>query len=313
MAGTRNQVRGLPAFFPRLRRTRCGTGRSRGPLLYQEAVPIRSRYQGGAYALSQDQVITGQGRAAEGRRRGCRVKRGNPHHAVCRRDVVAAGLARDRPACADVVVQQFQSWRGQVRREPGEADVDVFDVVEVGCSGPQFSVQVPVLNPNTDPKNPVFLGCVADPDGGVIDAEKGPGTVSPAPFSWEALVRKGEQFQRVAVVITELERRHASGAIRQAYRVVAADRPEAPVRHDQLMRVPHVDHDDRHVLEPEVGARAAERVRASAESVNSSSSIRWRPSRSNERRPRACPMHSTRVSAGSMSPRCSTVHPNVRT
>ena len=48
-----------------------------------------------------------------------------------------------------------------------------------------------------------------------------------------------------------------------------------------------------------------------AESVNSSSSIRSRPSRSSERRPRACRMHSTPIRAGSMSARCSTLHPKV--
>jgi len=50
-----------------------------------------------------------------------------------------------------------------------------------------------------------------------------------------------------------------------------------------------------------------------AKSVNSSSSIRSPPSRSKERRPRACRMHSTPVSERSMSPRCSTEHPKVAT
>jgi hypothetical protein len=53
--------------------------------------------------------------------------------------------------------------------------------------------------------------------------------------------------------------------------------------------------------------------RRPAESVNSRSSIRSRPSRSNERRPRACRTQSTPTSAGSMSPRCSTRHPKVLT
>jgi len=48
-------------------------------------------------------------------------------------------------------------------------------------------------------------------------------------------------------------------------------------------------------------------------SVNSSSSMRSRPGRSNERRPRARRMHSTRTSAVSKSLRCSTLHPNVPT
>jgi hypothetical protein len=74
--------------------------------------------------------------------------------------------------------------------------------------------------------------------------------------------REGKQFQRVAVLIAELERRHAPGLTGQPYRALAADGPEPPVRHDAQIGPPHVGHDDRHVLEPEVGAGAAERVRA---------------------------------------------------
>ena len=64
---------------------------------------------------------------------------------------------RDRPACAHVVAHQFQSRRRQIRREPGDADMDVFDVVEIGLLGPRSSVRVPMLNPNTGPKNPALL------------------------------------------------------------------------------------------------------------------------------------------------------------
>ena len=51
-------------------------------------------------------------------------------------------------------------------------------------------------------------GRVADRDGGVIDAEKGAGTVGDAPWSRDMSRREGEQFQRVTVVIAELERGH---------------------------------------------------------------------------------------------------------
>ena len=51
-------------------------------------------------------------------------------------------------AFAHVVAQQFPSWRGQIRREPDDADVDVVDVS--ACRGRRFSVRVPVLNPNTE-------------------------------------------------------------------------------------------------------------------------------------------------------------------
>jgi hypothetical protein len=40
----------LRALLPRLGRARCGIRCWRGPLFYQEAMPIRSRYQGGAYS-----------------------------------------------------------------------------------------------------------------------------------------------------------------------------------------------------------------------------------------------------------------------
>ena len=52
-----------------------------------------------------------------------------------------------------MVVQQFQSWRGQVRREPGDADVHVVNVVEIGLLGPAVLGASSGANPNTDPKN----------------------------------------------------------------------------------------------------------------------------------------------------------------
>ena len=98
---------------------------------------IRSWYQGGAYASLQDhQVIVGQGHAAACERGGCCVERRDPHHTVRRDDVVAGCAGRDRPACAHVVVQQFHPWRRQVRAEPGDADLDLVDVVESGLFGP---------------------------------------------------------------------------------------------------------------------------------------------------------------------------------
>jgi hypothetical protein len=97
----------------------------------------------------------------------------------------------------------------------------------------------------------------------VIDAEKGAGAVGVAPCSGDTSLGECEQFQRMAVVITELERDHASRAVRQPHRTVAAGGPETPVRHDPLMDVRHVIHDDRHVLKPEVGARAVRWIRAS--------------------------------------------------
>ncbi len=81
-------------------------------------------------------------------------------------------------------------------------------------------------------------GRVADRDGGVIDAEKGAGTVGDAPWSRDMSRREGEQFQRVTVVIAELERGHPPGVIRQppgqhepaiaAFRAFAAAAGELP-------------------------------------------------------------------------------------
>jgi hypothetical protein len=46
-------------------------------------------------------------------------------------------------------VQQFKPWRGQVHREPGDADVDADAVVESGLFGPAV-LGAATLNPNTD-------------------------------------------------------------------------------------------------------------------------------------------------------------------
>jgi DNA-binding IclR family transcriptional regulator len=44
------------------------------PALYQEAMPIRSRYQGGAYSpVQHHEVVAGQGRAVAGERGGMRA------------------------------------------------------------------------------------------------------------------------------------------------------------------------------------------------------------------------------------------------
>ena len=87
-------------------------------------MPVGSRYQAGADAPVQEhEVIVGQRRAAAGERGGGRVERRDPYHAVCRHDVVAGGVAGDRPAGAHVVVQQFQSRRGTVLGKPGDADL----------------------------------------------------------------------------------------------------------------------------------------------------------------------------------------------
>ena len=227
-------------------------------------MPVRSRYQGGADApVKGHKVIVGQRRAAAGERRGGGVKRGDTYRRVCRHDVVAGGVVRERPSGAYVVMQQFQSWRGQVWREPGDADVDVVDVVEIGLFGPAVLGASSGAEPEYGPEESRAAGRVADRYGGVVDAEEGAGAVDGAPLSRDMSLPECQQFQGVAVVITELERRHAPGVIRQPYGAVAADGPEARVRHDQLVCVSHVVHDDRHVLEPEVGARATGWIRAS--------------------------------------------------
>ena len=90
----------LRALPPRLGRARCGIGCWRGPLFYQEAMPIRSRYQDGVYSpVQHHEVVAGQGRAVAGERGGGCAERRDPHHGVCRHDVVTGGVVRDRPAC----------------------------------------------------------------------------------------------------------------------------------------------------------------------------------------------------------------------
>lgn len=145
-------------------------------------MPVRSRYQGGADAAVQDhEVIAGQGRAAAGERRGGRVERGDPHHTVRGHDVVAGDVVRDRPARAHMVVQQLHPGRGQVRREPGDADVHVVDVIEIGLFGPAVLCATRGAEPEDGPEEPGAAGRVADRDGGVIDPDKGAGTVAGAP------------------------------------------------------------------------------------------------------------------------------------
>ena len=145
-------------MLPRLGRAGCGIRRWRGPLFYQEAMPIRSRYQGGAYSpVQHHEVVAGQGRAVAGERGGGCAERRDPHHGVCRRDVVTGSVVRDRPACAHVVVQQFQSGRRQIRREPGDADVDVADVVEVVLFGSAVLGASSGAEPEYGPKNLALL------------------------------------------------------------------------------------------------------------------------------------------------------------
>src|SRR6185312_14718892 len=136
-------------------------------------------------------------------------------------------------------------------------------VVETGLLGPAVLGASSGAEPEYRTEECRAAGRVANRDSGVIDAEKGGGAVSVAPFSRATPLREREQFQRVTVMITELERGHASRAVRKPYRTVAADRPESPVRHDPPVRVRHVVHDDRHVLKPKVGARAVRWIRAS--------------------------------------------------
>ena len=56
----------------------------RGPLFYQEAMPIRSRYQDGAYSpVQHHEVVAGQRRAVAGEHGGGCAERRDPHHGVC--------------------------------------------------------------------------------------------------------------------------------------------------------------------------------------------------------------------------------------
>ena len=173
-------------------------------------MPVGSRYQGGADAALQDHdVIGGQARAAAGERRACRLERGDPHHAVYGHDVIADDAGRDGPARAHAVVQQFQSRSGQVRREPGDPDVDVVDIVQIGLLGPAVLGPGSWAEPEYRPEEFRAASRVADRDSGVIDAKKGTGAIGGAPLPRDAPLRECEQFQRVAVMVTELERRHA--------------------------------------------------------------------------------------------------------
>ena len=63
---------------------------------------------------------------------------------------VSGGIGAAR---AHVVVQQLHPRRGQVRREPGDADVHVVDVIEIGLFGPAVLCATRGADPKTDPKN----------------------------------------------------------------------------------------------------------------------------------------------------------------
>jgi len=89
--GQRLLQRGHWPAGPRRRRrdwcAMCGSTpplrRNRWLLFCHEAVPVRSRYEGGADAATKDhEVIVGQGRAAARERSGSRVKRGDPHRTI---------------------------------------------------------------------------------------------------------------------------------------------------------------------------------------------------------------------------------------
>ena len=82
---------------------------------------------------------------------------------------MSRGIGR---ACARVVVEQFQSWCGQVQGEPGNADVDVFDVVEIGLFGSAVLSASSGAEPEYGPEESRAAGRVANPDSGVIDAEE---------------------------------------------------------------------------------------------------------------------------------------------
>jgi hypothetical protein len=93
-----------------------------------------------------------------------------------------------------VVVQQFEAWRGQIRREPEGADVNVVDVVEVGLLGPAVTSASSEAEPEHGPKEPGADGRVANCDSGVIDAEEGAGTIGVAPFTRYTSVGECEEF-----------------------------------------------------------------------------------------------------------------------
>ena len=121
-------------------------------------MPVRSWYQGRADAAAQGhQVVIGHGRAAACERRDCCVQRRDSQRTVCREDVVAGCVGRDSPARAHVIAQQFQPWCRQVLPESSDADVDVFNVVEIGLFGPAVLRASSGAEPETDPKILVLL------------------------------------------------------------------------------------------------------------------------------------------------------------
>ena len=161
--------------------------------------------------MQDHDVIGGQARAAAGERRACRVERGDPHRTVCGHDVVAGSSGRDGPAGAHVVVQQFQSRSGQIRREPGDADVDVVNVVEFGLLGLAVLGPGSCAEPEYRPEEFHAASRVADRDSGVIDAKKGTGAIGGAPLPRDAPLRECEQFQPVAVMVGGGGRQHVAG------------------------------------------------------------------------------------------------------
>jgi hypothetical protein len=109
-----------------------------------------------------------------------------------------------------VIAQQFQPRCGQIRRQPGDADVDVLDVVESGLFRPAVLGAGAYREPEYGAEESRAAAQVAHRDSGVVDAEERAGTVRAAPGRRDASRRECEQFQWVAVVITELERGHTS-------------------------------------------------------------------------------------------------------
>jgi hypothetical protein len=87
-------------------------------------------------------------------------------------------------------MQQLQAWRGQVRREPGDADVNVVDVV---LFGPAVLGLDSDAEPEYRSEEPGAAGRAADRDGGVIDAGERVG-VSVAPFSRGTCLGECEEF-----------------------------------------------------------------------------------------------------------------------
>ena len=227
-------------------------------------MPVGSRDQGGPDAAAQEhQGAVGKRLAAPGQRRDDRIERRDLDRAVRRHDVVAGGAGWNRQARAHAVAQQLQPGRGQIRREPGDADVDAVDVVQGFLLGPAILRGAGHAEAEYRAEECRAAGQVADRDGGVIDAQEAARAARVPPLPWLSPRGEREQLQRVAVVIPELEREHAARALGQLYRAGPADRPEPRVRHDLLMGGRHVADDDRHVLEPEIGARAVRWVRAS--------------------------------------------------